>query len=335
MNSYRVRGVPTWWIPGIAVWCFVLSAASAASATTLTGEKPASPSAASVAADQVWMVSSRCADACPPVVGNATGLNYWLQGPDHQWQSRTADEFLAAQTNDLPTVYYVHGNRVDSQQAVSDAWMALGAVKATAAGKPLRLVIWSWPADRIDGRNRPDVQTKATRSDAQSYYLAWCLSRLDPQARVCLAGYSFGARVITGALHILAGGEIAGQSLDKPVARSVPFRAVLVAAALDNDWLMPGHRDGLAMSQVDKMLVTINGQDPALKYYPMMYGRGGPEALGFTGPAGVSCMGADGQKLELIRVDCQVGKVHDWRTYSAAASLVGRLGYYARLTDEP
>ena len=74
------------------------------------------------------------------------------------------------------------------------------------------------------------------------------------EAPLSLWGHSFGARAVTGALHLLGGGQLCGHVLDERVhAERAPAQVVLLAAALDNDWMMPGHFHGQALSQTSQL----------------------------------------------------------------------------------
>jgi hypothetical protein len=280
---------------------------------------------------QVWLISSRQAPCEPSACGGETRLGYWLLGPGNQWVPASLDAFLATDSAAVPTVIFIHGNRVDADRAVCDGRLVLGPLTAAARGRPFRFVFFSWPADRLSGGPREDAQCKALRSDAQSYYLAWLMNRMHAGTPVDLIGFSFGARVITGALEMLGGGCVAGQVLADRTPGHGPIRVMLVAAALDSDWLLPTHRDGLALGQVERMLVSVDPVDRALHFYPRLYGRGGPEALGACGPDCPEQLGPRAAKIELVNVECEVGKVHDWNNYASACSLASRLGWYAFL----
>jgi hypothetical protein len=117
--------------------------------------------------------------------------------------------------------------------------------------------------------------------------------------------------------------------------RAAPLRAVLVAAAEDYDWLLPGRAHGLALGQLDRALVTVNGNDPVLKRYPMMYSLGGPQALGYAGPACPSWLGQERHKLELLNVTCSVGNSHSWDCYVASPCVLDRLAWYAFMEPAP
>jgi hypothetical protein len=245
---------------------------------------------------------------------------------DNQWVRNDRAPFLADAGSVVPCVFFVHGNRTSACDAVEVGWGVYSALKAAAAGRPFRFVIWSWPSDRIQGRSRVDTQVKAARSEVDSYYLAATLDRMPPNAPVCLIGYSFGARMIGGTLELLAGGEFAGRTLPKPAARRRPVRAVLLAAAMDAGALAPGGVNDRALGLTERVLITCNPADSVLRWYPWMYGRGGPEALGFAGPCGI---GPD--KLELLNVACEIGRCHSWECYRSLPSLNARLAWYAFL----
>ncbi len=274
-------------------------------------------------ADQTWFVDTHAA-CCAEL---ETACFSQLQ-PDQCWAAANLDAFLATDDPNLPTVVFVPGNRATRQDAMDMAWQVQQQLKACGAGC-VRMVAWSWPAERISRRNRPDVRAKACRSDVESHLLGQLLSRVKPEVRVSLVGYSFGARVIGGGLHLVSGGTLNGYALPQAVQRA-PMRAVFVAAAIDTDWLLPGHRHGLATMQLEHLLVTVNSNDPGLRFYPLMYRVGGPQALGYAGPA---CCGCPDEKLELLDVTCSVGRHHGWEFYFCSRGLLARLPWYGFVSE--
>jgi hypothetical protein len=148
---------------------------------------------------------------------------------------------------------------------------------------------------------------------------------------VSLIGYSFGVRPIVGACHLLAGDEFRGLRLPGRAPKRAALRAVFVAAAADNTALMPGDCGGSVLRSLDRLLVTCNPADPALRWYRRIDRGRGPDALGFTGPAGRSGLGLDSNKLELLNLSYDLGRRHEPKPYLAAASLRARLAYYAFL----
>lgn len=281
---------------------------------------------------QLWLINTRCVSTCGWQCVSENDFDYQRYDCATGWTSVDAATFFDATSADVPTTFYIHGNRVTPYDAIHEGQYLYQLLCEAAGERPFRLVIWSWPATQIPGGVRHDVLTKAARSDVQAYYLAQVVDRMPKDARVGMMGHSFGARTITGALHLLGGGELCGYALppraDRP-ARAV--RSVLVAAALDNGWLLPGWRNGLALSQTEKMMITRNGYDRQLRWYPRMYGRRGPDALGFTGPACPSWLGEDRAKLDVVDVSCSVGRGHGWFEYLCSWSVRCRLAWYAFL----
>ncbi len=299
----------------------------------LAVQAPAEPTATQARKQhELWIINTRCAPSCGAESVREAELDY--QRFDHQegWIGVDKTAFFDTGSADVPTSFYIHGNRMDPCGAIREGQGVHRLLCSAAEDRSFRLVIWSWPATRIRGRIRNDVRVKAARSDVEAYYLARCVDRMRSDVRLAMMGHSFGARVITGALHMLAGGELSGLGLPERADRPRrALRAVLVAAAVDDGWLLPGRRNGLTLQQVDRMLITQNTKDRVLRWYPRMYGRGGPSALGFTGPACPCRLGEDREKLEVLGMTCLVGRAHGWWEYMCSPALRCRLPWYTFL----
>ena len=167
------------------VWFVTAVAAGALVISSIVPAWSAEPAAA-----ELLLISTR--DACDIPPPTAIQLPCWHLGKDNQWVRADQAPFLAADCS-TPNIVFVHGNRTNACEAVEDGWGMYLALKKAAAGRPFRLVIWSWPSDRIQGGDRLDVQVKAARSELDSYYLAATLDRMGVDTPTCLIGYSFGA----------------------------------------------------------------------------------------------------------------------------------------------
>ncbi len=301
----------------------VLAVVLAAAPRSVSGQASDDPA-------DVWLICTRSAPLCGSPQEASAAFGYWRLGPDGQWQPADLETLAASDDPEVPTTIYIHGNLADRNGAIEQAWPVYQCLAQDPSHRRFRLIIWSWPADQVLRRKVRDLRLKASRSDIQSLYVAWYLDRMRPDVPVNLVGYSFGARVITGALHLLGGGQVAGYSLsERRAPRRTPVRAVLVAAAIGSDWLAAGHRHGQALGQVDRLLVTQNRCDPALKWYSAL-DRGCHEtALGALGPTCLAGLGAEAAKIELAGVTCEVGRVHNWRVYLNAPELWARLPDYA------
>jgi hypothetical protein len=294
--------------------------------------QPAPPPPA--AAPQVWLISSRSAPRCGDLEAGLERIAYWRLDPCDgcRWLAADAEAFRRGGDPAVPTTVFVPGYTAGPDTAIEEGGTLCCDLERAACGRPFRFVIWWWPGDRDrHARIARDLRAKACGCDIESYYLARTLPAIRPGTPVGLIGYSYGARIIGGALELLAGGHLAGRSLPAE-ARAAwtsaprPLRAMFIGAAMDADWLAPGHRDGAALAMVQRVAVTQNCCDRALRLYPRLCGRGGPQALGSAGP-----LGPDGEKLEVLDVSCSVGKRHDWYRYESAVS--GRLAWYAFLAE--
>ena len=244
-----------------------------------------------------------------------------------------ATAFAASGEPSVRTVVWLHGNRIESSEAFGIGTTVYHSLtRQLPTDRPIRFVIWSWPSERVGGAIE-DARVKAARTNPNAHYLAQFVAQMDPSTPITLIGYSFGARVITGSLHLLGGGSVSGEPLAITLPqRTLGIRAVLIAPAIDNDWLLPGHRHGLALSQVESMLLMINSCDKVLKRYHLLYcgarKRNGPQALGYTELVGGGRLGEDRLKIEQTDACCAAGPEHYWRNYFNSPSLVVRMEPY-------
>jgi hypothetical protein len=280
---------------------------------------------------QLWLISTRLAPQSGDLQSGLQAIRYWQFAGDGRWQTSDEESFRSAADPAATMTIAIHGNRDNADDAVEFAWPIYCRMLTNADGKPFNLVIWSWPSQQLCKRNRPDVQIKMSYCDAQAYYLGWHLRRIKGDVPVCLLGFSMGAKIIGGGLQLLAGGQVNCRRLpDSPPgetdpSRSAPIRAVMIAAAIDDYSLSRNGAYNLALSQVENMLMVRNSCDRVLKWYPRIYGRGGPDALGFTGPSGCG----DYSRIELLDVCCEIGSEHSWASYLSSCSLLGSIDRYA------
>jgi pimeloyl-ACP methyl ester carboxylesterase len=288
---------------------------------------------------QVWLVNTCSAAGCGDLDAELSKIAYYRldeSGGCSRWQAGDAAAFQASALPGMPTVVLIHGYGTDEQWAVRHGNTIYCLLKQQACGRPFRLVVWSWPADRAGRRRRPDVQSKVCRSDAESYYMARLLSHLPQGVPLSLIGFSLGGRTATGALQLLAGGAVACRGLPPADlaawngAGLRPMRVMMVAVAMDCNWLEPGCPHGLTPLAVQRMLVTVNGYDHVLKFYSRLYGPHGPEALGYVGSPTTA-----GGKIEAIDVSCQIGRKHEFDRYFESAAVFQRLAWYTFLCDAP
>lgn len=283
-------------------------AVSAAECATLAG-----------ADDELWCISSRSARHAPD---GSIRLHYWRYDGAGNWKTQTLEDFTLADPA-LPTCFLVHGNQMTPTRTNCSGWTYFTTFTGGTCKQrpPLRFVIWSWPSEKCYRKTRDDLRQKAVRSECHSFYLAWVVDRMSADVRISMIGYSYGTRMIGGALHLLGGGGLRGQQLtDRLHPEPRGIRAILLGGALDNDHMLPGRAFSLAPTQIDHLLVARNRADPALQWYPLLYGfrfrvRTGQEAMGFTGFAGLYCVPQLYGRVENRDVTCMVGRIHEWHAY--------------------
>jgi hypothetical protein len=240
------------------------------------------------------------------------------------WLGSTLHDFLDGNDTNRVTAIFIHGNDTDPAEAEARGrQLYRQLLTSRCAVPPTRLVIWSWPSEQVLRHLRRDAQLKACRTNIEGYYLASFIDQLEPDAPLSLGGYSYGARVVTGGLHLLGGGVLDGRQLaERPHAKRKGASAVLLGAAMSNGWLLPGMPHDRALSQVERMVILFNPADFVLRCYPRLWGHGGPEALGATGMAVPARLGPDGAKVTQFNVRPQLHCRHGWDYVSASPSIM-------------
>ncbi|MBC8876416.1 MAG: hypothetical protein H8E44_43865 [Planctomycetes bacterium] len=291
------------------------------------GPEPRTPnsihSSAERTQDSLWLVGTRHlgypSRYDPDKLPLQVMKHDWAEG----WLDSDLDTFLDTNDPSIVTAVYVHGNRVDRGQVFQRGMLAYRAlVRGLDDPQPIRFVVWSWPSTKRCGPLR-DVRSKATRSDYDSYYLGTFLSRLNPQTRVGMYGFSYGSRVISGALHLVGGGKMLGLTVpDAQPKEERTAHAALMGAAMNNYWLLPGYRHGKALSQMDRLLVQYNPCDRILRMYRFAERRSRPQALGHAALPGLSALEDEASRIEQQNVCPQIGNNHDARFYFASPGVM-------------
>lgn len=303
--------------------------ASSPAETTLT-IRAGEPVLRSIArpGDQIWLISTRQL-GCGVCLDGDPDLQFWHY-ENGNWQAADLKAFLAADDPHAPTDFYIHGNANTAEDANDHGFCVYHQLTdGTAKDRPIRFVIWSWPTD--PGRHPVQlIRSHAYRADTDAWYLGWLLSRMNHRVPIGIAGYSFGARVATGAIHLMGGGELLGSTLKlDPKAGRPMIRAVLLAAAEDDGSLNPGAPNQMAIPTLDRLLLINNGCDSALKHYPLMDRCTRPSALGYVGLA------TNDPKIEQCDACSIVGTEHVWSHYFCSECLVARMRPYLYLADLP
>lgn len=254
--------------------------------------------------DRLWLISTRhlTAQACAADLLNpALHIGRLDFCGNHYTDS--LESFLAQLNPGRPLVIHIHGNRMTHCQARDRGRFVHRQLSAHMDGQPIDFAIFSWPSERT-GFPLRDGRVKAARTEAQGLYLAWLLREVVARdVPVTLIGYSFGGRVATGALHVLAGGHIGGRELPGPSIRGANIGVALIAPAVEEDSLESGRHHGLAPQNIREMTLFYNPRDAILKRYWLIDVATRGRALGFSGPQRLA-PGFDGHPVPLMARNC-------------------------------
>jgi hypothetical protein len=237
-----------------------------------------------------------------------------------RWQRSDLDSLLASDPS-VPTIIFVHGNQITTGDAREEGLVLYRRMMQYGATSPqIRLVVFSWPSARVGGLLR-DVRVKAARTGPAACQLAWLVDQMPSETPISLVGFSFGARIITGGLHILGGGNLGQHGLSERVnPNRPPMNVVLISAGLHAHWLGEGQYHGLAMTQVNQMFLVNNCRDPAMRYYHLAFRRARP--LGLHGPTCLSA--AERSKITMRDVSRYVSR-HDLYEYLCTPGIPGHI----------
>ncbi|MBL8817574.1 MAG: alpha/beta hydrolase [Planctomyces sp.] len=282
-----------------------------------------------------WIVSTHSSPqsfdaSCPPFCPRI--MRY-----DECGGHRNADysEMMQSIQPGIPICIVVHGSFVGWEGACIESrytWKWLGSA---CPGRPFQMIYFTWPSDReITPLVQLDVAVLGRRASRNGYYLATLIQQLPPESPVCLVGHSHGTRVISSALHMMAGGEI--DDVCHPCVRTTgrKIRAVYAAAAIDHDWLNPEERFGRALCTAECILNLKNSHDPALKIYPLRR----PFSSRALGQAGFTSkdrreMGGWGRRAAELDVTNVIGHGHFWPEYFQRPGIARSIANYVFFPD--
>lgn len=180
------------------------------------------------------------------------------------------------------TWIFVHGNQIPPHEATKRGIAVYERLRSCSTHEgPIRFVIWSWPSERNTNRLK-DAKIKSHRTNVESFLLGSYIAAIAHDNPLRLVGYSFGARIVGGALHLSSGGQLDGHVLPHTAVPVAPHRVVMLAAAIENDGFLPGGRYRHGLDQVEHMLLMNNSRDQALRFYWIL-NTSKPKALGSTG----------------------------------------------------
>jgi esterase/lipase superfamily enzyme len=281
----------------------------------------------------VWVISTRGLHGGCQATDAAAMRYFRKQGP--HWVESDLAEFSSTNQPWRPIVIWIHGNNTSPQDARANGWQVYRLI-SRARPQPIRFVIWSWPSTRASSSVVRDLRMKASISDAQGYYLAWFLRQVRQDTPIVLIGYSYGTRLISSGLHLLAGGAVRGRRLSaEPLSDGAATRTLLIAAAQDSQSFLPWGPYSLAGTQTSELKVFYNPCDFVLRWYPRLEKIKGPPALGATGLSNPWQMGLDPSQVGQVNVKPYVGMHHRLQYYLESPAIIARMQNFVYTAGPP
>jgi Alpha/beta hydrolase of unknown function (DUF900) len=276
---------------------------------------------------EIYEVSTRHLGCClMPLAENRHSLEVCKLESNGQWVASNVETIAndRGADKDRVTIFYIHGNWMTRENARSRVEFLCRLIQCQTT-IPFRVVMLSWPSQR-ERHPVQDIKENADCTNVQAFHLAWLLSRMPADEPISIMGFSFGGRVVTGAMHLIAGGKISSLGLNDFAGEEIyspdqlrKYRVSLAAPALDRSWLSPGKQHGQAMESIDRLVNLYNSKDPVLRRFRFVdFAR--PTAAGFTG---FQNTGDPRQTMPLAsqdrvaQFDCgsQLGSTHDEKSY--------------------
>ncbi len=301
------------------------STATSASLAESVQDEPNVPvtskSASTASATHYWVLSTR-----------STRPQWFYRDTKGRFTQADRDQFLESADETTPIVIFVHGNQASFARSVQMGDMIYDYLQQQNPGA--RFLLWSWDSERECPFIRIDTSIKSARADAQAIPLAALLSAIPPKTPVILVGYSFGCRVVGGAMQLCGGGPWKGESATTvadatemsdetngtaSTATQCNIRAtILVAAAMDQNSFRPTGAMNTALKQVEYSIVTTHAWDNALSLYHLISESANP-AMGLMGPDAVAA--TDAEHIRTCDLSNEILPIHAWENYFSSVTL--------------
>lgn len=298
---------------------------------------PAADTGAASGGPCYWTISSRCLPQEPTHCAS-NQLGYYERLADGTLQATTREAMTTQLTPGVPICIFIHGSFVDAASHRSESAHTYNWIRRSAPHLPAHFLFYTWPSEAMcnamASANPVAVNERGRWAENNAFYLADLIAHLPHESPICLVGHSHGARVTIATLHLIAGGEINGQTYPYDTGSNRRYRAVLAAAALDRHWLNPGERYDFAVCRVEGMLNLVNATDVALHFYPLRHAFS-RKAIAVTGVTRWDRHRLAGQGNKIIDYDVTtlVRLGHFWPNYYEEPQIGRAISPYVYFTD--
>jgi hypothetical protein len=283
--------------------------------------------------DEVWMISSRHLD--DPCRG-VEALEYY-RAVDGCWIPESVDGFLQAEANDQPrqTILMFHGHLTNFKFAQIRGWQAYQKiVAADPEAIPVRFVLWAWPSEFLY-TGEIKRMTSFRKADVHAFYLGQLLLRMRPEQPVHIIGYSYGSRIVVGALHLANGGQVDGKGIERCSECDIgPYLVTLIEPTIHADDFACGRHYDRAFPSIQHLVLIHNPRDPALKAFRACPYTGFGRVMGTVGIVRLNTP-EDWQRIEQYNAGSTVGPQHAMNDYFDSPWLLQKMRSNIYLGAQP
>jgi hypothetical protein len=249
----------------------------------------------------VWMITTETASWTKATESEFEKILYWRQvksGTQRHWEKSDAKKFFVTQNPNVPILIFSPGYTSTKSDTVEIGFKILSLCDSS---KPIRMIFWQWPAEKIACRLLPDIRSKIPVAEANGNYMSMLIKRLKPESKVSILGFSFGTRLLGDAVENV--GDL------KPTG--VKINLIYGGAASDKQWLANGNRNGNVPKIANKILVFYNPDDFRLKFYSYLYANeNNVEPLGSNGAPMSRIDKKYHDKIEMVNLSQTIGFRH-------------------------
>lgn len=219
---------------------------------------------------------------------------------ENRWQTSDAETFFRTQEPDIPLIVFAPGYNSPTVQTTQ---LGFNLLRNFDPNRHCRVLFWNWYSTKETCGIRGDIRGKLPIVNNAADYLALLLQKLAPKSKVSLFGFSFGSRIVCAAAGTL--------QKNAQTPEGLRLRLVLSGAATDQHWFAQGQKFERLPEIAEKILVTYNPEDWALRFYPFMYGvRSRAEALGYKGLPMRNIASEFRDRFENVNVNRYLGSEH-------------------------
>ena len=265
----------------------------------------------------VWLVDLRAVAKLSADEQYFPKLKY-SRWDNNRWQISDAETFFETQQAEIPVIFLALGFTLTTSEVTQTGF---DIVRYFDPNKPCRIVFLDWYSDRTGDTYRRDIRKRLPITDNTGDYVALLLQNLKPQSKACLFGFSLGNRITCGA----------AEALRKNGRQPEDLRLHLVISGSATDWYLfaEGKPHGEVPLVAEKIMVTYNPSDIALRFYHAIYGcLNKTAALGFTGLPMQSIDPEYRDRFENINIERYIGGKHQTLAHVKCPPFRNRINTY-------